>query len=99
VAAAILGADGFLGRRRAFIGTVGFGLSAFTAYFLGQVAPWMLGLMGLLAAFVGGTIIFDGLIGAVWAEVSELVKKIKAGSLLIDEEEEDEANNDGISNQ
>lgn len=99
VAAAILGADGFLGRRRAFIGTVGFGLSAFTAYFLGQVAPWMLGLMGLLAAFVGGTIIFDGLIGAVWAEVSELVKKIKAGSLLIDEEEEDEANKDGISNQ
>ena len=99
VAAAILGADGFLDRRRAFIGTVGFGLSAFTAYFLGQVAPWVLSLTGLLAAFVGGTIVFDGLIGAVWAEISELVQKIKAGSLLIDEEEQDEANDDSISDQ
>ena len=100
VAAAILGADGFLGRRRAFIGTVGFGLSAFTAYFLGQVAPWVLGLMGLLTAFVGGTIVFDGLIGAVWSEVSDLVQKIKDGSLLIDgEEEQDEAIDDSISNQ
>ena len=99
VSAAILGADGFLGRRRAFIGTVGFGLSAFTAYFLGQVAPWVLGLMGLLTAFVGGTIVFDGLIGAVWSEVSDLVQKIKDGSLLLDEEERDEANDDSISNQ
>ena len=99
VAAAILGADGFLGRRRALIGTIGFGLSAFTAYFLAQVAPWVLGLVGLLSAFVGGTIVFDGLIGAVWTEVSDLVEKIKAGSLLIDEEEQDDADDDDISSQ
>ena len=98
VAAAILG-DGFLSRRRAFIGTVGFGLSAFTAYFLGQVAPWALGLMGLLTAFVGGTIVFDGLIGAVSAEVGELVQKIKDGSAMIDdgEDKKDDADDGDIS--
>jgi len=94
VAAVIIGADGFLGRRRALIGTVGFGLSAFTAYFLGQVAPWVLGLMGLITALVGGTIVFDGLIGAVWAEVGELALKIKAGSPLLHVEEQDDAAND-----
>ena len=98
VAAAILG-DGFLSRRRAFIGTVGFGLSAFTAYFLGQVAPWALGLMGLITAFVGGTVVFDGLIGAVSAEVGELVQKIKDGSALIDDDEDkkDDADDGDIS--
>ena len=57
----------------------------------------MLGLMGLLTALVGGAIVFDGLIGAVWVEISDLLQKIKAGSLLIDEEEQDEANDDSIS--
>ena len=99
VAAAILG-DGFLSRRRAFIGTVGFGLSAFATYFLGQVAPWALGLMGLISAFVGGTVVFDGLIGAVSAEVDELVQKIKDGSALIDDDDDDkkdDADDDNIS--
>ena len=98
VAAAILGNDWH--RRRAFLGAVGLGLSAFATYFLYLVATPILGLMGVAATFFGGAMLFDNALGAIWAEVSDLIGKLKAGSLGllddddVDEEEEEERENE-----
>jgi len=93
VAAAILGND--LHRRRAFLGAVGLGLSVFATYFLYLVATPVLGLMGVAATFFGGAMLLDNALGAIWAEVSDLIGKVKAGSIgLLDDDDDVDGGDD-----
>lgn len=92
VAAAIFGRDLLHEhRRRALLVAMGLGLSVVTTYFLYLVATPVLGLMGVATMFFGGAIAFDNVIGAIWTEISDLIGKLKAGSLgLLDDDDIDD---------